>query len=156
MHYNTKAVFLAVVHRPRKLSNGVWFDGKIGIWSVVDTMVVQHPSKHCSKGTSMHVSAMVDGERYKKVLIEDVIPAIKARKPRLEGHSIFVQQDRAKPHTKGGSWRQLRRDPASQLPHLNINDLEFFHYIQLLKQDVGVTNTEELMEATMEAFDVYP
>ncbi|CAM9233248.1 unnamed protein product, partial [Choristocarpus tenellus] len=28
--------------------------------------------------------------------------------------------------------------------------------IQQLKEDVGVTNTEELVEATMKLFDVYP
>ncbi|CAM9457039.1 unnamed protein product [Discosporangium mesarthrocarpum] len=27
-----KMMFLAAVARPRKLFNGVWFDGKIGIW----------------------------------------------------------------------------------------------------------------------------
>ncbi|CAN0496189.1 unnamed protein product, partial [Discosporangium mesarthrocarpum] len=28
----TKVMFLAAVARPRMISDGVWFDGKIGIW----------------------------------------------------------------------------------------------------------------------------
>ncbi|CAM9953052.1 unnamed protein product, partial [Choristocarpus tenellus] len=39
-------------------------------------------------------------------------------------------------------------------PDLNINDLGLFPSIQQLKENVGVTNTEELVEATMEAFNV--
>ncbi|CAN0078659.1 unnamed protein product, partial [Discosporangium mesarthrocarpum] len=31
-----------------------------------------------------------------------------------------------------------------------------FHSIQQLKEDVGVSSPEDLVEATMEAFDVYP
>ncbi|CAM9241781.1 unnamed protein product, partial [Choristocarpus tenellus] len=35
-------------------------------------------------------------------------------------------------------------------------NLGFFNSIQQLKEDVGVTNTEDLVETTMEAFSVYP
>ncbi|CAM9294066.1 unnamed protein product [Discosporangium mesarthrocarpum] len=48
----------------------------------------------------------------------------------------------------------IETQPANS-PDLNINDVGFFHSIQQLKEYVGVTNTEEL-EATAEAFDVYP
>ncbi|CAM9254448.1 unnamed protein product, partial [Discosporangium mesarthrocarpum] len=41
-------------------------------------------------------------------------------------------------------------------PALNVNDLGISHSIQQLKEDVGVSSPEDLMEATMEAFDVYP
>ncbi|CAN0366189.1 unnamed protein product [Discosporangium mesarthrocarpum] len=41
-------------------------------------------------------------------------------------------------------------------PDLNVNDLGFFHSIQQLKEDAGVSSPEDLVEATMEAFDVYP
>ncbi|CAN0508370.1 unnamed protein product, partial [Discosporangium mesarthrocarpum] len=30
----TKVMFLAAVARPRMISDGVWFDGKIGIWPI--------------------------------------------------------------------------------------------------------------------------
>ncbi|CAM9513517.1 unnamed protein product [Discosporangium mesarthrocarpum] len=49
----------------------------------------------------------------------------------------------------------LDTQPANS-PDLNVNDLGFFHSIQQLKEDVGVSCPEDLVEATMEAFDVYP
>ncbi|CAM9981760.1 unnamed protein product, partial [Discosporangium mesarthrocarpum] len=65
----------------------------------------------------------------------------------------------------GGSWRQFRQrrgtasswkpKPANS-PDLDVSDLGFFHSIQQLKEDVGVSSPEDLVEATMEAFDVYP
>ncbi|CAM9241707.1 unnamed protein product, partial [Choristocarpus tenellus] len=36
--YITKVMFLPAVPYPRKLSNGMWFDGKIGIWPIVWTL----------------------------------------------------------------------------------------------------------------------
>ncbi|CAM9696547.1 unnamed protein product, partial [Choristocarpus tenellus] len=98
----TKVMFLAAVVCPRKLCNGVWFDGKIGIWSIVDAKVVQRSSKHRPKGTKVLVPVMVDRVGYKKVMIKDVIPTIKARMPKPEGYTIFAQQDETKPHTKEG------------------------------------------------------
>ncbi|CAM9762255.1 unnamed protein product, partial [Discosporangium mesarthrocarpum] len=41
-------------------------------------------------------------------------------------------------------------------PDLNVNDLDFFHSIQLLEEDVGLTTAEALVEAMLEAFDIYP
>ncbi|CAM9330638.1 unnamed protein product [Choristocarpus tenellus] len=95
----TKVMFLVVVAHPRKLYNGVWLDGKIRIWSIVDTKVTYHSSKHHPKDTKVVVLSMMDEERHKKLIIGDVIPAIKAHMPILEGYTIFVQQDRAKSHT---------------------------------------------------------
>ncbi|CAM9402423.1 unnamed protein product [Discosporangium mesarthrocarpum] len=107
--------------------------------------------------------AMVDGERYKKLMIEAFIPAVKACMPRPEGHTIFVQQDGERHTPRWGSWRQSRRrwgvmlsEKPSEPTDLNVNDLGFFHSIQQLKEYVGMTNTQELVEATAEAFNVYP
>ncbi|CAM9305290.1 unnamed protein product [Discosporangium mesarthrocarpum] len=41
-----KMMFLAPVARPRKLTNGVWFDGKVGIWPIVD-VVTARQQKPC-------------------------------------------------------------------------------------------------------------
>ncbi|CAM9877574.1 unnamed protein product, partial [Choristocarpus tenellus] len=74
-------------------------------------------------------------------MIEDTIPAIKACLPRLEGYTIFEQQDKAKPQSTGGSWRIIEaieetsgddnvvETQPSNSPDLNINNLEFFHSI---------------------------
>ncbi|CAN0072765.1 unnamed protein product [Discosporangium mesarthrocarpum] len=41
-------------------------------------------------------------------------------------------------------------------PDLNALDLGFFHPIQQLKDDFGVTSVREVVEPTTEAFDDYP
>ncbi|CAN0010355.1 unnamed protein product [Discosporangium mesarthrocarpum] len=79
------------------------------------------------------------GGNYKKFIIDEVIPAVKAKMSRRLGHTIFVQQDGAKPHTKKGVMEAiqaaagngiiLETQPSSS-PYLNVNDLDFFHSIQ--------------------------
>ncbi|CAN0501098.1 unnamed protein product [Discosporangium mesarthrocarpum] len=151
-------MFLAAVARPRMTSNGVWFDGKIGIWPIADTVAAMRSSKIRKKGTMMLKPATVNAERYKELIIDKVIPAIKPRMPRPPGHTIVVQQDGAKSHTGGGVMETtqakagdsiiLETEPANS-PDLNVNDLGFFHSIQQLKEDVGVSSPEDLVEATM-------
>ncbi|CAM9365823.1 unnamed protein product [Choristocarpus tenellus] len=105
-----KVMFLAAVACPKKLSKGVWFNGKIGICPIMDTEVTQHSSEHRPKHAKELVPVTVNRERCKKHMIKDVFPVIKACVPSPEGKTIFVWQDRVSPHTKGGgSWRQLRR-----------------------------------------------
>ncbi|CAM9453505.1 unnamed protein product, partial [Discosporangium mesarthrocarpum] len=162
---NTKVMLLTAVARPRMISDGVWCDGKIGIWPITDTVAGMRSSKNRKKGTMMLKPATVNTERYKELMIDKIIPAIKARMPGPPGHTIFVQQDGPKPHTGGGSWRQFRQKAGDSIiletqpansPDLNVNDLGFFHAIQQLKEAVGVSSPEDLVEAAMEAFDVYP
>ncbi|CAM9359339.1 unnamed protein product [Discosporangium mesarthrocarpum] len=112
----------------------------------------------------MRKPATINAERYMELTIDKVIPAIKVRMSRPPGHTIFVQQDGAKPHTGGGVMEAiqskagdsiiLETQPANS-PDLNVNALGFVHSIQQLKEDVGVCSPEDLVEATMEAFDVY-
>ncbi|CAM9150777.1 unnamed protein product, partial [Discosporangium mesarthrocarpum] len=108
--------------------------------------------------------AKANGERYKNLMIKEVIPTIKARMPRLPGHTIFVLQDGAKPHTGKGIMEAIQdaagditqeTQPANS-PDLNVNDFDFYHSIQQLKESAVVTNGKELVEATMKAFNVYP
>ncbi|CAM9578737.1 unnamed protein product [Discosporangium mesarthrocarpum] len=131
-NFITKVMFLAGVACPRKKSNRVWFDGKIGIWPIVDTKVTQRTSKHRLKGTKVLVPAMVDGVRCKKIMIEAVIPEIKACMPRPEGHTILGQQDRAMPHTKVGIMEAIEEAVGEDIvmetqqansPDSNVNNL---------------------------------
>ncbi|CAM9647864.1 unnamed protein product, partial [Discosporangium mesarthrocarpum] len=161
----TKVMFLAAVARPRMISDGVWFDGKVGIWPIADTVAAMRSSKKRKKGTMMLKPATINAERYRELMIDKGIPAIKARMPRPPGHTIFVQQDGASRTREGGVMEAIQAKAGDSIiletqsansPDLNVNDLGFFHSIQQLKEDVGVSSPEDLMEATMEAFDVYP
>ncbi|CAN0296472.1 unnamed protein product, partial [Discosporangium mesarthrocarpum] len=111
-------------------------------------------SKNRKKGTIMLKPAMVNAERYKELMIDKVIPAIKARMPhdlraagwcksRTRGGVMEAIQ------AKAGDSIMLETQPANT-PDLNVNDLGFFHSIQQLKEDVGVFSFEDLVEATME------
>ncbi|CAM9916833.1 unnamed protein product, partial [Discosporangium mesarthrocarpum] len=152
-------MFLAAVARPRMISDGVWFDGKIGIWPA------HRGYLRTARRALMLKPATINAERYKKLMTDKVIPAIKARMPRPPGHTIFVQQDGAKPHTGGGVMEAIQAKAGNSIiletqpansPDLNVNDLGFFHPIQELKEDMGVSSPEDLVEATLEAFNVYP
>ncbi|CAM9476434.1 unnamed protein product [Discosporangium mesarthrocarpum] len=131
-------MFLTVVARPWKICNGVWFDGKIGIWPIV----AKRDSKNRKKGNPIMRLATVNGERYKLMIEEDNL-AIKAKTPRPLGHTIFVQQDGAKPHIEKGVMKAIQEAAGDGIiletqlansPDLNINDLAFFHPIQDLKE----------------------
>ncbi|CAM9940048.1 unnamed protein product [Discosporangium mesarthrocarpum] len=126
---------------------------------------IQRAAVRTAKGTMMLKPATINAKRYKELMIDKVIPAIKARMPRPPGHTIFVQQDGAKPHAGGGVMEAIQAKTGDSIiletqlansPDLNVNDLGFFHSIQQLKEDVGVSSPEDLVEAIMEAFDVYP
>ncbi|CAM9748892.1 unnamed protein product [Discosporangium mesarthrocarpum] len=83
------------------ISHGGWFDGKIGVWLIADTVAAMRSSKNRKKGTVMLKPATTNAERYKELMVDKIIPTIKARMPRPPGHTIFVQQDGAKPQTGG-------------------------------------------------------
>ncbi|CAN0387163.1 unnamed protein product, partial [Discosporangium mesarthrocarpum] len=88
-----------------------------------------------------------DGEKYQELMVNKVVPAIKARMPAATTRTIFVQQDGALSHTKqgGGKWWRLHcsitQPPSS--PDLNVLGLTFFHSIQRLEKDAGVGTAGE-------------
>ncbi|CAN0466107.1 unnamed protein product, partial [Discosporangium mesarthrocarpum] len=138
---------------------------KMGLWPIVDMVTAQHASKSRARGDPILRPVTVDGEKYNMIMIDEVIPAIKAKVPSPSGHTIFVQEDGAKPHTNKGVMEALQAQAGNSIiletqpsnsPDLNVNDLGFFHSIQQLKEDVGVTTAEGLVEPTLEAFDIYP
>ncbi|CAM9595781.1 unnamed protein product, partial [Discosporangium mesarthrocarpum] len=69
----TKVMFLAAVARPRIISDGVWFDGKIDIWPIAETVAAIRSSKNRKMGTMMLKPATINAERYKEFMIDKVI-----------------------------------------------------------------------------------
>ncbi|CAM9777576.1 unnamed protein product [Discosporangium mesarthrocarpum] len=97
-----KMMLLAPVARPRKLSNGVWFDG---------TACQQKPCQ----GRPCPQASHGGREKYKKIIIDEDIPAVKAKMPRPPGHTIFGRRGHG--GNSGRGWEQHHtRDPAFQLP----------------------------------------
>ncbi|CAM9546569.1 unnamed protein product [Discosporangium mesarthrocarpum] len=56
-------MFLASVARPSKICSGVWFDGTVAIWLIVDIVLGNRDSINRKKGTPIMKPAMVNGER---------------------------------------------------------------------------------------------
>ncbi|CAM9236977.1 unnamed protein product [Discosporangium mesarthrocarpum] len=114
----TKVTFLADVARPWMISDGVWLDGKIVIWPIADTVAAMRSSKNRKKGTVMLKPATDNTERYKKLMVDKVIPAIKARMPTppvtRSSWSRMVQRMVQSRPRRGGLWRQFRQRPGKE------------------------------------------
>ena len=78
-----KVMFLAAVVRPRYDENGECiFDGKIGMWPFVEQRVAaRRTSANRDRGTIVTTTISCTRRVYRIVLVEDVIPAIKAKWP---------------------------------------------------------------------------
>ncbi|CAM9420748.1 unnamed protein product [Discosporangium mesarthrocarpum] len=160
----TKVMFLAAVARPRMISDGVWFNGKFCIWPIADTVSAMRSSKNHKKGTIMLKPVTVNEERYKELMIDKASP--QSRRECLDHQVTRSSCSRmVQSRTRGGGGMEaiqakagdsiiLETQPANS-PDLNVNDLRFLHSIQQL-EDVSVSFPEDLVEATMEAFYVYP
>lgn len=83
--YIGKVMFLAAVARPRfNHRNRCLFDGKIGIWPVVETSVALRTSKNRPAGTPITKCVNMKRDVYRKFIIEKVFPAIRARWPGMD------------------------------------------------------------------------
>ncbi|ETV73005.1 hypothetical protein H257_12050 [Aphanomyces astaci] len=95
----TKVMFLSAVARPRwDNAKSEWFDGKIGTWHFTQHVRVTSSSRNRPVGTIELRPVNVTHPVYKKMLIDNVIPAIKALWPAECSRTVFIQQDNAHPH----------------------------------------------------------
>ena len=100
-------------------------------------------------------------------MIEQVLPAIRAKWPEGTSRTIYIQQDNAKPHidvadkdfieaaTKDGFDIRLCFQPPNN-PDLNVLDLSFFRAIQTLQHQEAPKTVDELVFAVHNAFDKLP
>jgi hypothetical protein len=137
----TKVMFLAAVGRPHRYGHRQIFNGLVGIWPFIETAVAKRGSKNRDAGTEFLRPKVVDGEAWRDMMLQNVIPAVKA----CFGHakrSVVLQIDGAKPHIKGsiqaaiaaacksgGFNINLRQQPANS-PDFNVLDLGFFSSLQ--------------------------
>ncbi|XP_010667659.1 uncharacterized protein LOC104884671 [Beta vulgaris subsp. vulgaris] len=160
-------MFTAVVGRPRYNEDGeCTFDGKIGIFPFTYQEAAKRSSKNRPKGTMVTKTIESVNQRVtKQMLIEQIIPAIKAKWPQDDGRpkTIFIQQDNAKAHItqEDPEWQQvyqqdgftfilLQQPPNS--PDLNILDLGFFRSIQSLMHKKMPQDVDKMLEAVHEAY----
>ncbi len=100
----TKVMFMCAVAAPRHDTvKNQFFDGKLGVWP----FVYQEPAKRSSKNRQCGTMVTkyiesVNKEDIRKMLINNVLPAVRERLPRgwhgKRTNTIKIQQDNARPH----------------------------------------------------------
>ena len=118
--------------------NGTYWDGKIGIWPIGRMKPAERSSVNWPAGTLEWENVSVDRDKYRQMMITEVLPAIITKFPwqYLTRKTVFIQQDGAKSHIADDEeeWLEavaecgvnikLYTQPA-QSPDLNINNLAF-------------------------------
>ncbi|KAL6582466.1 hypothetical protein OROMI_006480 [Orobanche minor] len=161
----TKVMFLCAVSRPLYNTDGsLLFDGKIGMFPFTYKEAAKRNSKRRSAGT-METKAICSITKtvIKSCLINQVLPAIKAKWPLFESTNILIQQDNAKPHLDDGDLdfraaassdgfniHLICQPPSS--PDLNINDLGWFRALQSLQTKRASYTIDQLVDAVMCSF----
>lgn len=140
-----KAMFLCANARPRFDANGnCTFDGKIGIWPLVEQVAAQRTSVNRRAGTMETKCISLTKDVYRDFMVGKVLPAIVDKWPRNHAPlvKIRIQQDGPKTHNifEDEQWIdaiesynhfefKLYNQPA-QSPDTNTNDLGFFASLQ--------------------------
>ncbi|XP_021858811.2 uncharacterized protein [Spinacia oleracea] len=161
-----KVMFTGIVARPRFNEQAdCTFDGKIGIFTFTYQAEAKRSSKNILKGTmETKIVEFVNQKVTRPMLINEIVPTIKAKWPRDGRHKIiFIQQDNAKAHIsqedpecqqvyqqEGFTFILLNQPPNS--PDLNILDLRFFKSIQSFMHKKMPKDVDKMMEAVNEAF----
>ncbi|XP_074283253.1 uncharacterized protein LOC141607807 [Silene latifolia] len=96
----TKVMFMCAVARPKYGPNQeIICDGKLGCWPFVMEVPAQRKSKNRCAGTlETKCIESITKQVTKDMLINQVIPAIKAQWPSTCSKHILIQQDNARPH----------------------------------------------------------
>lgn len=80
--YIGKVMFLAAVARPRyDTKRNIYFDGKIGVWPVVELVQAARSSHNRPAGTWETKSVSMNNAKYVELLIKKVFPAIRKKWP---------------------------------------------------------------------------
>jgi hypothetical protein len=161
-----KVMFLSAVAQPRYDSTGACvFDGKLGLWPFTEQIPAQRRSKNRPRGTPVTMPININRDKYRAMLIDKVIPSIIAKWPHSDiKQTIRIQQDNAGPHIKPGDVLfdesahyplfdfNILCQPANS-PDMNILDLGFFNSIQSLQNDYEMSTIDDIVDATLEAFE---
>ena len=156
------------------------FNGHVGAWRVAIKHTAKRGSKFHAKGETYLKDATLDSKRYRKMMVEKVYPAARAKMPwaKDEGDgTITIQQDGAGPHTGHDTVKILNEAGAktrrgttvakilvetqpSQSPCTNANDLAVFPSASKrhkhLQKHCAIGDLDLLCRNAMQALDETP
>ena len=163
-----KVMFLCALARPRFAPNGECiFDGKIGMFPLIETVVAKRSTRNRPRGTRITRPVSVTKEKYRQIMITLVVPAIK-EKSQCRNRNIVIQQDGASSHidendaafvaaATGGVWNIKLETQPPKSPDLNVIDLSFFRALQSHQWRSGFANTiDELIIQVQRAYQTFP
>ena len=166
-----KVMCLTAVARPRQLANGQWWDGKIGTWFFTRDYTTKRTTTNRAAGIILKLTQKVNREVTVKMILDNLLPAIKEKWPQQCGKKVRIQQDNATPHpppgtnaeinallaemaTSGWDIQFVKQSPNS--PDCNTLDLAFFRAIQSIQYQKPSKNMVELMKNVELAFKELP
>jgi hypothetical protein len=163
----TKVMFLCAIARPRYNDNGeCLFDGKIGMWPIVEYRAAQRRSDNHERGDIVTRPVKCNRDKYRELMIEKVLPAIKEKWPHNE-RDILIQQDGAPAHifaddvefglqARAGNWNiRLETQPAKS-PDTNVLDLSFFRALQSLQwKSPRANDIDGLIHQVLQSFRIF-
>ena len=163
-----KVMFLAATARPRYDAQGnCTFDGKIGIWPIIELVEAQRSSPNRPAGTMETKPVSLDRALYRRMMITLVLPAIRQRFPGYD-KNVKMQQDGAPAHIEEldpqfieaatvGNWNISLETQPARSPDLNHLDLSFFRALQSAQWARGfASNINELVTMVTEAYWDFP
>jgi hypothetical protein len=171
--YIDKVMFLSGTARPRKLIDGTWWDGKLGMWPFGSHKPAERSSCKRPKGTMVWWNENVDAETYRAMLMAELVPSICAHWPdgdfRNQHIKIRIQQDGAGAHIKpddaiwleyleemGLSKKVILFNQPANSPDLNINDLGLFNAIQAVYNREVPRTYDDIITCVQRAYWEYP
>jgi len=149
---------LCAVAKPRwDDATNTWWDGKVGMWPFTEFVPAARSSRNRPAGTPETKPVSVTRGIYKAMLLEEVLPAIKAKWPPSSSKAICVQQDNARPHVPaddidvvaaghadGWAIKMVCQPPNS--PDTNVLDLGFFRALQSNQVKRGATTLDDIVQ----------
>ncbi|XP_021715112.1 uncharacterized protein LOC110683074 [Chenopodium quinoa] len=166
--FKVKGMFMAAIGKPIFDQQGaVIHDGKYGIYPFVYESTTKKKSKNRRAGVvEIKATQNVNKEAIRAMLLNHVIPGIKAKWPSNLPKDILVQWDNARPHqvprdeefestcqSNGFNIQFIYQPPQS--PDLNVLVLGLFSVIQSLQYQSFPKYLVELIDRVKEAYELF-
>ena len=167
--YVQKVMFLCAVARPRYDShqNRMW-DGKLGIWPFAELRPAKRASANRAAGTLEWKNFKVNTEAYRRMIVDNVLPAIAEKWPiGQRNKTIRIQQDNAPVHIgnedeefrlaveAAGIDIKLYEQPPNS-PDLNVLDLGYFRALQSLQYKRPSKDVAEMIATVQRTYADMP
>ena len=164
--HQPQVMFLSAIARPNKSHN---FDGKIGIWPVVEKYKAKQTTANQTVGDELVRNITMDGETFQRMMIDEVFPSIWAKMSYAK--KVTVQIDGARAHSKKTTLDMIKKAAAeppggvgpiieivfqvANSPDTNLNDLCFFYSLDKESQKYKKLNLKDIISTVQREYNNY-